>query len=143
MRDAAGSPDEEAAMQLAAGQQWTYRAPEGFEASRLVVGAIVTFAEREAIACCAVLGAPSRQPDGSVAAATIPFLPLAVGALARSVVEPDGAGTLPDGFAEALAAWQEDPRGLASFTVPFEGFLDQMIARQMAEIIGVDPDAPA
>jgi hypothetical protein len=122
--------------QFKPGSQWSYRAPPGFEASRLVVGAVVTFPEQEQIVCCAVHGAPRRRPDGTIDAVTIPFLPLSLSALAETVVAPDGTGALPDGFAAALAEWQQDPRGLSAFTVPFEGLLDRMIALQMASIAG-------
>lgn len=119
-----------------AGSRWRYRAPAGYEASRIVIGAILRFAGQEPVVCCAVYDAPRRRPDGTVDAVTIPFLPMTASALAASVVAEDGAGALPEGFAAALAVWQDDPRGLSAFTVPFEGQLDLMIARQMAEIAG-------
>jgi hypothetical protein len=124
---------------FAAGQQWSYRAPAGFDASRLVIGAIAEFAEGRRVACCAVWGAPAAEPDGRLRATTIPFLPLSLDALTRTVVAPDGEGELPEAFVSAFEAWRDDPRGLAVFTVPFDGQLDQLIARQMAEIVGVDP----
>jgi hypothetical protein len=49
----------------------------------------------------------------------------------------EGTADLPEGFAEKLEEWSNDPKGLTAFTVPFEGFLDQMIALQMAEIAGL------
>ena len=119
------------------GERWTYRAPAGFEQSRIIVGAVVTFAGREPIVCCAVPGTPRRRPDGSVEMATIPFLPIAASALAGSVIARDGEGDPPAEFAQAFESWQDDPRGLSVFTVPFEGTLETLIARQMAEIAGV------
>jgi hypothetical protein len=123
-------------MTFAAGQRWTYRTPDGFEASRIVIGAIVRFDDHAPILCCTVTAAPRRCPDGSVDAATIPFLPMSEAALRESVAALDGEGVVDDGFAAALADWQNDPRGLSAFTVPFEGFLDRMIALQMAAIVG-------
>ena len=123
------------AIQFRAGERWRYRTPPGFEPSRIVIGAVVSFAQSESIVCCAVLGAPRLLPDGRVDAVTIPFLPLTASALAASVVERDGEAPVPDDFGAALALWQDDERGLAAFTVEFEGRLDLMIARQMADIV--------
>jgi hypothetical protein len=121
-------------MNLAAGQSWTYRAPEGFEASRLIIGAIVTFDGKRSIVCCSVLNAPRKRPDGIVETVTIPFLPMTEPAFRASVKDLDGVGELPELFAGKLQEWSDDPRGLTTFTVPFEGYLDRMIALQMAEI---------
>jgi hypothetical protein len=128
-------------MDIKAGQAWLYRAPAGFEASRILVGAVLTFPEGAKIVCCAASGAPVRQPDSGVVATTIPFFPMSEAAFAASVVAPDGAAELPAAFHPALETWRADPRGLAVFTVPFEGSLDRMIALQMAAIIG--PEAAA
>jgi hypothetical protein len=127
---------------FAAGQRWTYRAPPGSEDSRIVIGAVVAFAEGRTIVCCSVLAAPQRMPDGSIGRVTIPFLPMAADALAASVGSLDGEGAVPPEFAPQLAAWQADARGLSFFTVPIDGSLEGMIARQMAEIAGVDPGRP-
>lgn len=121
---------------LSAGQRWTYPAPEGFEASRIVIGAILSFEDGERIICCAVWGAPRRLPCGDVDRVVIPFLPMSEPAFRATVGSPDGDGDLPDGFASALDDWADDPRGLTTFTVPFDGFLDRLIAFQMAAIIG-------
>lgn len=123
-------------MQFSAGQRWTYRAPQGFSASRIVIGAIAVFPDEPPVMCCSVTGAPRRRPDGSVDTVTIPFLPMTEHALRSSVTELDGSDVPPAHFLEALESWQADPRGLSTFTVPFEGFLDRMIALQMAEIVG-------
>jgi hypothetical protein len=118
-----------------AGERWSYRAPEGFERSRIVVGAVVEFADREPIVCCAVTGAPGRRPDGGLDTITIPFLPMTSNALIRSVIARDGTEKLPGDFATAFQTWRDDPRGLTAFTVPFEGLLEHLIARQMEEIV--------
>ncbi len=124
-------------MNVAAGQSWTYRAPKGFEASRLLIGAVATFGDNRSIVCCAAIHAPRRHADGSLERITIPFLPMTDGAFCASVVELcDRAAELPEGFVEKLSEWSNDPKGQIAFTVPFEGFLDQMIASQMAEIAG-------
>ncbi len=123
-------------MTYEAGQRWTYRTPEGFEDSRLLIGAVVRFDDHAPIFCCAVTDAPRRCADGTLEAVTIPFLPMSEEALRDTVVAPDGGGAVDDGFATALAEWQTDARGLSCFTVPFEGFLDRMIALQMAAIVG-------
>lgn len=124
-------------MELAAGQCWTYRAPHGFEASRLLIGAIASFEGRMSIVCAAVIHAPRRHADGHIEAVTIPFLPMTEAAFRASVVALDGTAELPESFAQKLQEWSTDPKGLSTFTVPFEGFLDQMIAHQMAEIAGL------
>ncbi|HKZ97297.1 MAG TPA: hypothetical protein VJ045_09980 [Hyphomicrobiaceae bacterium] len=123
-------------MTFAAGQRWIYRAPEGFEASRLVIGAILKFDGGHSIVCCSVTGAPRRQAGGAADSVTIPFLPMTEQALRASVTSLDGTEEPPDSFAEKLQQWSDDPRGLTTFTVPFEGYLDRMIALQMAEIVG-------
>ncbi|MGE3228526.1 MAG: hypothetical protein AB7J30_03730 [Hyphomicrobium sp.] len=123
-------------MNFHAGQSWTYRAPKGFEASRLLIGAIATFDHDRSIVCCAAVHAPRRHADGHLEMVTIPFLPMTDAAFSASVVAFDGEAELPESFAESLEAWSSDPRGVTAFTVPFEGFLDQMIAQQMAELAG-------
>lgn len=127
-------------MPFRAGQCWAYHAPQGFERSRLVIGAIVTFDGLSPIICCSVAAAAQREPDGSIGAVTIPFLPLSEAAFAATVVveDPSGAELLAEGFASALEAWRDDPRGMSCFTVPFDGFLDRLIAHQMAAIVGTD-----
>ncbi len=127
-------------MDYKAGQCWRYDAPEGFESSRLVIGAIASFSGDARIICCSVFDAPERQDDGRIQPVTIPFLPLSEPAFAASVTGPDESGEamLPDGFTTALAQWRDDPRGLTCFTVPYDGSLDRLIARQMAAIVGTD-----
>ena len=129
----------DSAPEFRAGDRWRYRAPAGFEQSRMLIGAVVSFADAEPIVCCAVVEAPRLLPDGTVDSVNIPFLPLTAGAMRSSVVARDGEGVLPLGFGAAFEVWQGDPRGLAAFTVAFEGRLDLMIARQMVEIVGQRP----
>lgn len=124
-------------MTLVAGQRWTYRTPAGFEGSRIVIGAIAHFTDGRDIICCAVSEAPRRHAGGRVEVVTIPFLPMTEAAFRASVVAPDGLSELPADFALRLEEWSNDPRGLSAFTVPFEGYLDVMIAHQVEEIAGV------
>lgn len=125
-------------MNFAAGQSWTYRTPKGFESSRLLIGAIASFDRHRTIICSSVVHAPRRAADGHLEMITISFLPMSEGAFRASVVALDEAeAALPDCFAPKLEEWSRDPKGLTAFTVPFEGFLDQMIAHQMAEIAGL------
>ncbi len=123
-------------MSICAGQRWTYRAPDGFEASRLVIGAIVRFDSGRTAICCSVTEAPRCNPDGSIDRVSIPFLPFTEAAFRASIVALDGAAEPPAAFGEKLQDWQDDPRGFSTFTVPFEGYLDRLIALQMAEIVG-------
>lgn len=104
----------------------------------MVIGAILTFPDDTRIVCCSVDSAPRLCPDGTVDVVSIPFLPLSEQAFVDSVVAEDGTGEPIEGFAEALADWQGDDRGLTTFTVPFDGYLDRLVARQMAEIMGRD-----
>lgn len=130
-------------VELLPGQCWSYAAPAGFEASRMVIGAIATFSAAAHIVCVSVSGAPQVQPDGSVTSVDIPFLPLAADAFLATVEARDEIATaaLDPGFADALGEWNADPRGASCFTVAFDGYLDRLIARQMAAIVGTDADA--
>ncbi len=75
--------------EIKAGQVWRYSAPDGFEASRISIGAIATFPDQRRIICVSVNDAPQRQPDGSIAAMNIAFLPLSEDAFAATVVALD------------------------------------------------------
>ena len=119
---------------IEAGTSWTYRAPSGYEASRIIVGAIVRFQDEPDIACVSVLDAPQRRADGSIVPRTIPLLPMTLTAFSQTVLRQDGHIPAPPEFMPAFEAWHEDGRGLTYFTVPFDGHLDRMIARQMAAI---------
>lgn len=116
---------------IAAGQSWKYRAPAGFEESRLVVGAIVRFEKGENIVCCSVNNLP-RKVNGGDALETIsvPFLPLTESAFRSSISEQDGVGELPNSFAQRLLMWAEDEKGMVAFKVPFAGSLEQMVELQ-------------
>lgn len=121
---------------LRAGQRWRYPAPAGFETSRMLIGAIISFEDGTRVVCCCVEGAPRRLSDGALTSMTIPFLPMSDDAFARSVVDQDGEGAAPQAFLDAYAEWKTDPKGFSCFSVPFEGFLDRLIALQMADIVG-------
>ena len=124
-------------MNLAAGQSWSYRAPQGFETSRMMIGAIARVDTERSIICCAVVHAPRRHADGNLDMITIPFLPMTEAAFLASVVAPDeGPAELPDVFVEKLDEWSQSPGGLTAFTVPFDGFLEHLVARQKAEALG-------
>lgn len=123
-------------MNFAAGQRWTYRAPPGFEASRIVIGAVVSFGAHDRVVCAAVAGAPRRLPDGTMDTVNIAFLPFSQAAFEATILAPDGMDAPPSAFNSEMEHWASDPRGLSTFTVPFDGFLDKLIARQMAEIVG-------
>lgn len=126
---------------LKAGQCWRYAANAAFEDSRIVIGAIATFSGGQRIICCSVANAAERQGDGTLAAVSIPFLAMTEAAFRATVTElaeDTEPCALADGFAAALADWQADPRGHTCFTVPFDGRMDHMIARQMAAIVGTD-----
>jgi len=121
-------------MTFAAGQRWTYRAPQGFEASRIVIGAVVSFGEGQRVVCAAVSDAPSRGENGELQRIVIPFLPFSEAAFAATVLSPDGVDVPPPAFVDEFEAWMADPRGHTTFTVPFEGSLNRLIAAQMQEI---------
>lgn len=120
---------------LSAGQRWTYRPPEGFEASRIVIGAIITFDGHERIVCVMVTGAPQVAPDRSIRTVTIPFIPLSEQAFRASIAGPDGTAPVSAHFRKGYDDWKVDARGFSYFTVPFEGFLDRLIRRQLAELV--------
>ena len=63
-------------MEFAAGQQWTYNAPTGHEASRIVIGAVATCADGRHIICFSVTNAPRVGPSGDVEVVTITFVPM-------------------------------------------------------------------
>jgi hypothetical protein len=122
-----------------AGDCWTYRPPAGFESSRMIIGAVLRFADQPSIVCVCVTAAPQKLPDGSLRASDIPLIPMSEHAVAASVVSHMGQAEPPADFGAAFTAWHQDDRGLTVFTVPFEGLLDRMIALQMADIVGEEP----
>jgi hypothetical protein len=119
----------------AAGQRWTYRAPAGYEASRIVIGAIVTIEGHDPVICCMVTEVPQREPDGSVRVVAIPFIPMSRAALEETVTSLDGSQAVTPDFLLSYEAWKADARGLSYFTVPFEGSLNRLIAQQMAALV--------
>ena len=123
-------------MSFSVGQMWSYHARSEITDSRIVIGALLEFEASQRLACCTVLGALQMRPDGTPERVTIPFLPMTVEALERTVVALDGEGGVATAFAAHFDVWHDDPRGLSFFTVPFEGSLDRMIALQMADIVG-------
>lgn len=140
-----GRPESNATPDIRAGQVWQYRAPAGYEASRLLVGAVVEFAERGTVICCAAIGVPPARTDNRDQAAPtiIPIIPMTKAAFIASVAALDEPHTrtqpqLPETFFIEFEKWQADPKGARVFNVPFEGTLDRMIALQMAEIANID-----
>lgn len=123
-------------MRFAAGQEWTYHGPAGFETSRIVIGAIGTCGNGRNIICFSVFRAPRINDAGDIETVTIPFVPMSQEAFSQTVRDHVGEADPPEDFSAALEAWSQDARGLTVFTVPFEGFLDRMIALQMAAIVG-------
>ena len=83
---------------LVTGQRWIYRPPQGFETSRLVIGAVVPFKDDLNIVCCAVFDAPQHVGANAGETATLPFLPMTEIAFRASVVEIDGVGDIPPEF---------------------------------------------
>lgn len=123
-----------------AGETWTTRGVAEGSLPVLVIGAIVRDDRSgRGIAACAVWNARAKSADGIWSPATIPFLPIDLEALTASVVAPAPPRPLPDEFMSHFETWRADPRGLSVFTIPFEGTLDGLIARQMAAIAGVAP----
>ncbi|MBU2581918.1 MAG: hypothetical protein KJ622_09390 [Alphaproteobacteria bacterium] len=123
-------------MTFTAGQLWTYKTPVNCEDSRIVIGAIATCGDGRHIICFSVTNAPRIGPQGEIEKITIPFIPMSESAFQATVRELAGEADPPESFSDGLQAWSEDARGLSIFTVPFEGFLDRMIALQMAAIVG-------
>lgn len=121
-------------MEFHAGQCWTYRTPNGLEASRIVIGAVVTFSGDRSIVCCTITSLRRKDANGHWETFDVPFVPMAPSALRASVCELVGEASVPKGFAEHLRQWDEDPNGHTAFTVPFEGSLERMIGLQMAQI---------
>ena len=118
-----------------AGQRWIYRAAPGLDGSRLILGAILTF-EGGRIYCCSITHAGRQLADGGLERVHIAFLPLTEAALLDTVIALDGTGNLPPSFAARLQDWTDDPRGMSTFTVPFDGYLDHLISLQVETIAG-------
>ncbi|MGH1418452.1 MAG: hypothetical protein ACRBCJ_06310 [Hyphomicrobiaceae bacterium] len=128
-----------APLPLAAGQCWTYRTPNGFEASRLIIGAIVRFQDGQNIVCASATHTPARHNEVDQNAKSIAFIPMSEAAFRASVISCESTHIEPinpQTFQNELNSWHNDPKGMTVFTVPFEGSLDRMIASQMAQIVG-------
>jgi hypothetical protein len=109
------------------GQAWTYEAPKGFESSRIIIGAILTFASHEPVICSAVTGAPMLDDMGKVQPLTIPFLPFSKSAFDQTVILPDGEGEIPTSFGDSYESWKTDAKGLGFINIPFKGLLRDMV----------------
>lgn len=125
----------EAGEQLAAGQCWTFDTSHGFDDARIIIGALVSPASGERIICFSVTRAPTVVDGGVQTDAMISFIPITESAFRHSVRACTGTAEPPREFADELYAWQADPRGLTIFTVPFDGCLDRLLARQAASLI--------
>ena len=120
---------------LEAGQNWRFHAPQGFEDARIIIGAIVTPTVGDSIVCFSVSRAPCTGAGGVLTDAMISLIPMSATAFRATVVELDGTAALPSEFSDELSAWQNDPRGLTVFTVPFDGCLDRLLTNQAASLI--------
>ncbi len=109
------------------GQSWIYEAPKGFEESRIIIGAILTFAGHEPVICAAVTGAPMKNETGDVHPLTIPFLPFSKTAFDQTVKSYDGMKELPASFRENYKSWKTDQKGLGFINIPFKGLLRNMV----------------
>lgn len=119
--------------ELVAGQSWIYRPPQGFESSRMVVGAVVPMDDGLNLVCCSVRDAPRRADAGADERTNILFLPMTETAFRASVTEVDGPGEVPAEFSERFNQWVSDTRGRAAFTVPYSGSLEQMIELEFSK----------
>ncbi len=108
------------------GQSWIYEAPKGFDNSRIIVGAILTFSSHEPVICACVTSAPLKNSEGEVRPLTIPFLPFSKTAFDQTVMEKDGMAELPAGFMDNYKSWKTDARGLGFINIPFKDLLRNM-----------------
>lgn len=123
------------AVQIAAGQCWQFDTSHGFDDARIIIGALVTPQQGERIICFTVTRAPTTLDGGIASDAMISFIPMTESAFRQTITEPDGSASPPPEFSDELQAWQSDERGLTIFTVPFDGCLDRLLARQAASVI--------
>jgi len=110
----------------AVGQAWIYEAPKGFEGSRIIIGAILTFANHQPIICVAVTKAPMSDTSGCVQPLTIPFLPFSKIAFDQTVMTIDRSVQLPEDFISHYTSWKNDLKGLGFINIPFKGLLRSM-----------------
>ncbi len=109
------------------GQSWIYEAPRGFENSRIIIGAILTFASHEPVICAAVTSAPMKDQNGEVHPLTIPFLPFSKTAFDQTVLDLEGTIDVPEDFRENYKSWKRDAKGLGFINIPFKGLLRDMV----------------
>ncbi len=113
--------------EYAVGQVWTWPIPEGFEDSRIIIGAVETLEDGEEVICIAATAAPVPRREGKVARMTIPFLPFSKKAMDTTVLELDGnEGELPEDFHLALQHWKMDPANRIFFQEPFPTLLSTL-----------------
>ncbi len=116
----------------AVGQVWRFDAPKGFEDARLIIGAILTFAQHEPVICAAVTDAPMLDEKGKVKRMAIPFLPFSKSAFDQTVTSLEGQGEVPNFFHESYEKWKADKEGFGYLNVPFKGLLTSMVEDLMA-----------
>ena len=109
------------------GQSWIYEAPRGFENSRIIIGAILTFASHEPVICASVTSAPMRDESGAVQPLTIPFLPFSKTAFDQTVLNLEGTKEVPAAFGKNYRSWKSDAKGLGFINIPFKGLLRDMV----------------
>ncbi len=124
---------------LAAGQRWRFQSLDSDVTLRLVIGAILGFEAAERVICVSMVAGDGTAPIPYARTRTIAFLPLCETAFRATVTEIDGMGEPAEGFAAEFEIWRSDPRGLTVFTVPFDGSVDRLIARQMEAIVRERP----
>lgn len=64
-------------------------------------------------------------------------------AFKATATELDGASNVPPIFGDMYPRWRKDPLGLAAFTVPFEGYLEDMLDLQTVRRKGENAIADA
>ena len=109
------------------GQSWKYEAPRGFEDSRIIIGAILTFASHEPVICASVTSAPMKDENGNVQPLTIPFLPFSKTAFDQTVIDLEGTTEPPADFRDNYKSWKNDAKGLGFINIPFKGLLRDMV----------------
>lgn len=108
------------------GQAWLYPTPEGFEDSRIIIGAIEPVQDSEPLICVTISNAPVPQPDGRIAKATIPFMPFTQTALDATILRMDKVSGVAEEFQAPYEAWCEDPEGKGFFNISFPALLAQL-----------------
>lgn len=112
------------------GQSWTWVSPEGFEQSRVVIGAIEQTAGGGEVVCVAITGLPVPAAQGEVQLTTISFVPFTREAIDASLKENEGEQPVPDAFTPALEQWRANPEGPLAVPVPLPNFLAEVYRSQ-------------